>query len=114
MNAAAVPLAYPSLRPRGGWFKNHNQYFPLRAKLIRTLIQERIVQIIERETCQTVEPARTRLIPPDEFAAYCDCSLRAVQYGLSELRSRGVIESVQASAKGTSYRVAYEKWPDLI
>jgi hypothetical protein len=72
------------------------------------------VQIIERETCQTVEPARTRFIPPDEFAAYCDCSLRAVQYGLSELRSKGVIESVQESVKGTSYRVAYEKWPDLI
>ena len=113
MSAALATPLYPSQRPRGGWFKQHNQYFHLRAKLIRTLIQERILQIIERETIQTVEPVRTRFIPMEEFAAYCDCSVRAVQYGLSDLLGSGVIETLQKSAKGTSYRVAYEKWPEL-
>jgi len=116
MGAAAIisPTLYPSQRPRNGWFKNQNQYFPARAKLIHTLVQERIVQIIERETCNTTTPMRTRLIPVEEFAAYSGCTIRAVEYGLNDLLERGVIERVSKVArKGSAYSIPYHKWPSL-
>jgi hypothetical protein len=112
--AVSVSPLYPSQISRNGWFKQHNKFFPARAKLIQTLVQERIVQIIERETINTAVPARTRWISYDEFAAYCDCTIRAVEYAVSDLLKRGVIKLVQkAQGKGCSYSVPYEAWPEL-
>lgn len=112
--AVSVSPLYPSQISRNGWFKQHNKFFPARAKLIQTLVQERIVQIIERETCNTVLPARTRFIPYDEFAAYCDCTIRAVEYAISDLLKRGVVDLVKkTNGKGASYSIPYEKWPEL-
>ena len=68
-------------------------------EFIQTLVQERIVQIIERETCNTVLPARTRFIPYDEFAAYCDCTIRAVEYAISNLLKRGVVDLVEKNQR---------------
>jgi hypothetical protein len=114
VSAASVGLLYPSQISRNGWFKQHNKYFPARAKLIQTLVQERIVQIIERETCTSTVPARTRLIPYDEFAAYCDCTIRAIEYAISDLLKRGVIELLQKTqGKGAAYSIPYDKWPAL-
>lgn len=71
------------------------------------------LKLIQHETPFGPEAGKwTRSITNEELADFCRCTVRAIQYAMEDLVTRGVVKR-QAKPGGFQYSIPFEAWPEL-
>lgn len=116
---SAVPLPRPEVKRRNGFTPSPNACLWDWPRLVSGDAQVFSLQYINSETLGAIRdkgtppPAWSRVITNEELAAFCRCTVRAIEMALSDLIGRTVLERKKIPGKGFAYHIPFDRWPEL-
>jgi hypothetical protein len=114
---SAAPLPRPEAQRRQGFTPLPNECLWDWSRLVSGDAQVMSILYINSELHPVREkgqppPKWTRSITYEELAAFCRCTVRAVDYAFKDLVERKVIVR-KKTAQGFAYAIPFETWPEL-
>lgn len=114
---SAAPLPRPEFERRGGFSPLPNECLWDWSRLVSGDAQVLSILYINAELNPVREKGRaaplwTRAITEEEFAAFCRCTVRAIQGAFKDLLERKVVLRKKTAA-GFAYQIPFETWPEL-
>lgn len=114
---SAAPLPRPEIERRQGFAPLPNECLWDWARLVSGDAQVMSILYINSELHPRREkgqpaPKWTRAITNEEFAAFCRCTVRAIEGAFKDLIERKVVAR-KRTAQGFAYGIPFETWPEL-
>jgi hypothetical protein len=114
---SSAPLPRPEFERRGGFSPLPNECLWDWSRLVSGDAQVLSILYINSELNPVREKGRaaplwTRAITEEEFAAFCRCTVRAVQGAFKDLLERKVVLR-KKTAGGYAYQIPFATWPEL-